>query len=72
MNIDSPNLGLTYFNFLGEAQCKKNILYNGWDGSLGEVRYRAPYGVNKSHLRWMWQRGGASGWDWVSDVNQIT
>ena len=23
VNVDSPNLGFTYFNFSGEAQCKK-------------------------------------------------
>ena len=23
VNVDSPNLGFTYFNILGEAQCKK-------------------------------------------------
>ena len=23
VNLDSPNLGFPYFNFLGEAQCKK-------------------------------------------------
>ena len=23
VNVDSPNLGFPYFNFLGEAQCKK-------------------------------------------------
>ena len=31
VNVDSPNLGSPYFNFLGEAQCKKNTLYNGND-----------------------------------------
>ena len=24
VNVDSPNLGFPYFNFLGEAQCKKH------------------------------------------------
>ena len=27
VNVDSPDLGFPYFNFLGEAQCKINTLY---------------------------------------------
>ena len=27
VNVDSPNLGFTYFNFLGGYQLKKNTLY---------------------------------------------
>ena len=27
VNVDSPNLGFPYFNFLGEAQWKKDTLY---------------------------------------------
>ena len=27
VNVDSPNPGFLYFNFFGEAQCKKNTLY---------------------------------------------
>ena len=32
VNVDSPNLGFPYFNFLGEAQCKKTpcISPNCW------------------------------------------
>ena len=31
VNVDSPNLGFPYFNFLGEAQWEKNTLYNQFD-----------------------------------------
>ena len=27
VNVDSPNLGFPYFNFLGEAQCKKRPVF---------------------------------------------
>ena len=27
VNVDSPNLGFPYFNFLGEAQCKKQPVW---------------------------------------------
>ena len=27
VNVDSPNLGFRYFNFLGGSQLKKNTLY---------------------------------------------
>ena len=29
VNVDSPNLGFTYFNFLGGVPVKKNTLYVG-------------------------------------------
>ena len=28
VNVDSPNLGFPYFNFLGEAQCKTTPCIN--------------------------------------------
>ena len=36
VNVDSPNLGFPYFNFIGEAQCKKNTLYKSI--YIGEVQ----------------------------------
>ena len=47
VDVDSPNLGFPYFNFLEGYQLKKNTLYkwDGMDGSPHGVRYRTPYGA---------------------------
>ena len=44
VNVDSPNLGFPYFNFLGGAQCKKHPVYKrtrstlhrpSWSNTIG-------------------------------------
>ena len=44
VNVDSPNIGFPYFNFLGEVQWRKNTLYNV--GNLLSMDYTVDDDVN--------------------------